>query len=625
MKLFNKLSLFTLVLGAFSLFSCNDFENELGSKLDVSELDFTIIQDYSIDEGGNTIILTNNTPETIPVWDYGTGRSNRAIDTIHIAFAGDYTIKFSAITDGGVVNADPVTITVTDDNFNYIQDPMWETISGGVGNSKTWLLDLNEEGVSKYFNGPLYFYGSGDSWETIELMASGMGREDVNAQLGLDENTGWNWNPDWPGNQWVMDAADYGTMTFSLDGGPFLNVEHATIPILGSQSGTYYIDTEEHTLTTTDAVMLHDGGREGCVDDWADVRIFSLTEDTMQLGVLRRDDCDGAAMLVYNFISQEYSDNWVPVDEGPQEPVLPDGWEDAVSEISTTAITWKLDEETPINWAGLDGTLLNTWNSAADYPDWLGTPDASIFGDFSMTTDSSDGTVEFVTPDGTTTSGTYSLSDNGIYSFDIPVPTFPVINWANFYADGNNQLRILSIGTDLSGNIAHMWVGAVDDVNNPTQYSAFHLIPSSGGSGGDTGSEATAIPVDNSLINFGDLEGNGNIRIEIYNEYGSTGSNPPIDISTMNFNESVEVTFTISGTGVTGDYNASIYYADSDWYPSGNGSNTTVTGDGTYTVTFTPGAAGEGCIVFVVDIVGMGADIADLSTVNVTIDEVLIN
>lgn len=613
MKLFNKLSLFTLVLAAFSLFSCNDFENEIGSKLDVSELDFTIIQDYSIDEGGNTIILTNNTPETIPVWNYGTGRSNRAIDTIQFAFAGDYTIQFSAVTEGGVVNAEPVTITVTDDNFNYIQDPMWETISGGVGNTKTWVLDLNEEGVSKYFNGPLYFYGTDNGW--LDGGDDGCYGEDC-----------WNWNPDWPGNQWLMDAADFGTMTFGLDGAPTLDVEHNTIPILGSQSGSYYLDPESYSLTTTDASILHDSGRDACVDDWGDITIFSLTEDTMQLGVLRRDDCDGAAMLVYNFITQEYSDNWVPVDEGPVEPVLPDDWQDIVSEITTTAITWKLDEETPINWAGLDGTLLNNWNSAAEYPDWLGTPDPSVFGDFSMTTDSSDGTVEFITPDGTTTTGTYALSDNGIYSFDIPVPTFPVISWANFYADSNNELRILNVGTDANGNIAEMWVGAVDDVNNPTQYSAFHLVPTSGGNGGgDTGSEATAIPVDNSLIDFGDLEGNGNIRIEIYNEYGSTGANPPIDLSTMNFNESVEVTFTISGTGVTNDYNASIYYADGDWYPAGNGSNTTVSGDGTYTVNYVPGAAGEGCIVFVIDIVGMGADIADLSTVSVTIDEVLIN
>ncbi|MEL4307738.1 hypothetical protein [Joostella sp. CR20] len=303
MKTIYKLSLLLVAIGLIYS-SCDDHEYEMGSKLAIDKIDFTIEQDLSIDAGGNTVILTSNTPEIIPIWDYGTGKSNRAIDTINFAFAGEYVIKFSAMTEGGVVEADPVTITVTEDNFNYVQNPLWIKLSGGVGESKTWVLDLDENGVSKYFVGPQYFYGTDNGW--LED-----GNEWSGGSTGCYGDDCWNWSPDWQGNQWLMEAGDYGTMTFSLDGGPFVSVNHLMMPSLGEENGTYYLDANAHTLTLTNAEMLHNQGNDACVDSWSSIRIFSLTDDTMQLGVLRKDSCDGAAMLVYNFISKEYSDNWV--------------------------------------------------------------------------------------------------------------------------------------------------------------------------------------------------------------------------------------------------------------------------------------------------------------------------
>lgn len=76
--------------------------------------------------------------------------------------------------------------------------------------------------------------------------------------------------------------------------------------------------------------------------------------------------------------------------------------------------------------------------------------------------------------------------------------------------------------------------------------------------------------------------------------------------------------------GAAGSYDASILYADGDWDPQANGEVITVNGDGTYTATFAPGSLSEGVMVFVVDIVGMGEDIADMTAVTATIDEVLI-
>src|SRR5690606_20477464 len=118
-----------LMAGVAMLTSCQEDEPVLGGKLDKSEISFDVIQDYNVDGGGNTVILRNNTPGTISLWDYGTGRSTRAVDTVRFAFQGEYVIKFSVTTAGGIVEMDPVTVVVTDDNLNYVNDPLWTLLT----------------------------------------------------------------------------------------------------------------------------------------------------------------------------------------------------------------------------------------------------------------------------------------------------------------------------------------------------------------------------------------------------------------------------------------------------------------------------------------------------------------
>src|SRR6188768_26449 len=97
-----------LLMFALAMAGCKKEEITMGELPDPSEINFEIKQDLAIDAGGNTVILINKTPGTIPIWDYGTGKSNRQQDTIRFAFAGDYTIKFSADTRAGIVEKPPV-------------------------------------------------------------------------------------------------------------------------------------------------------------------------------------------------------------------------------------------------------------------------------------------------------------------------------------------------------------------------------------------------------------------------------------------------------------------------------------------------------------------------------------
>lgn len=611
----------------FVMFSCNDEDYELGRKLDASELDFSVTQDYNIDEGGNTIILKNNTPGTIPIWDYGTGKSNKATDTIRFAFAGEYTIKFSAATAGGVVAAEPVTVTVTDDNFDYVTDELWVKLSGGVGKSKRWILDLDETGLSKYFAGPLFFYGTDNGW-----IDGGEPAPDGSQPSGCYGEDCWNWNPDWAGNTWLMDAADYGYMEFSLDGGPYVTVDHLTLPSLGKQEGTYYLDVNSHTLTMFDAVMLHNSSYDTCSSNWGQIKIFSLTEDTMQLGVVREaiGSCasEGPAIIVYNFISQEYSDNWVPEEEvaEPDEGFEPTFQAGELLNILTGGPAagryWKLDGSgNPVDWLA-SGAGWTT--SSADSYNWGWNDDwTAIASNSYIRFDQYGGTQNFYKyQDGVETSGTFTIDEatNEITLSDSGTLIGVDGHWLTPTTSTLTVIKAIPSDFQNTG----LWFGTSYD-ETKDEWLAFHYVINnnvSGGGGSIGGNSGTSLSFDNSKLVFGDIETNGNLRLELYNEYGATKNDPGLNIADVSFNNKIEVTFTLSGTGVTGDYSTSIYFADTDWNPQGNGEAISVTGDGTYTVTFNTPSFAEGAVVFVVDIVGMSNDIADINTVTATIDSV---
>ncbi len=57
----------------------------------------------------------------------------------------------------------------------------------------------------------------------------------------------------------------------------------------------------------------------------------------------------------------------------------------------------------------------------------------------------------------------------------------------------------------------------------------------------------TDVAVNQDNIIFGDIEGNGKIRIEIYNAYGDTVNAPAVDTADIAFDEKIAVTFTVSG------------------------------------------------------------------------------
>lgn len=602
-------SLLASVLLVFN--ACTPDEYEMGSKTFAPE-DLVEGVAYSVthDATNPNIVYLKSLlgPEYTPLWEHPQGRSQEAEVTLQMPFEGTYEVTFGVETRGGVVYGAPTTFTIDDFCADFVTDPLWTMLTGGVDQEKVWIFD---DGSYGYALGELTY---ADPSATQE----------------------WNnWATNWdPGKGHTGDDAIWeSTMTFDLKGGANVTIFNSSSNT--TETGTFMLNTDDHTITFTDCDLLHTPSWSDRTSNWRrSLQLFELDENHLRIGVMR-DNSEGPWWLIWNFVSKEYADNYVPVDQPDPEPALPDGWKDAVSEISTTKIVWNMSPDVPFDWANLDGSLMNNF-TAGNYPDWA-TPQANL-DKLTMTLDSKDNSYEFVMPDGTTVSGTYELDDKGIYTFTNGVPTYHIGGGdIMFAATAENQLRILQVNM-LGDVLQGMWLGQRSTEKD--EYIAYHFIPAAGS--GTTEPEYTTIAVDNSKLVWGDLEDNNdNFRIELYNIFGATGGGSesapeytdasPLDPTSIVFNNQMEVTFTISGlTGAaaTGEYEAQLANCTAPgWWPNVGEDipSVTVKGDGTYTITYnTANAYTSGVIVFCIDIINMAPDIADPSAVSVTIDSLRI-
>jgi hypothetical protein len=259
------------VCGLITMFSgCSPEKMELGPALDKSALKFTVTPSA---KNPNDIVLKSLTPNATPYWVSPSGNSIKVTDTVNIPFPGDYTIKYAVQSRGGLVYADSVIVKITTIDEETVSDPLWVNLTGGLGNSKTWRLDVDANGKSKYFNGPVSFAGANYSWQ---------------------------WDAGW--DSWIIEKGNYGTMTFDLIGNPNFTSNNLMFPAL-SGTGKIAIDLKAKTLTTIGAEVLHDNGSgQGAqVPNWKkDIRIKSVTDNKLQLTVVRND----GTWLIYNYYSE---------------------------------------------------------------------------------------------------------------------------------------------------------------------------------------------------------------------------------------------------------------------------------------------------------------------------------
>ena len=116
-----------------------------------------------------------------------------------------------------------------------------------------------------------------------------------------------------------------------IDAKPTIQKVLSLVACTTDSKGTFMLNTENHTITFTDCDLLHTPGWTDRSTNWRkDLKILELDENHLRVAVMR-DNSEGAWWLIWNFVSKEFADNYVPEDQPDPEPTLPDGWKDAVS------------------------------------------------------------------------------------------------------------------------------------------------------------------------------------------------------------------------------------------------------------------------------------------------------
>ena len=453
----------------------------------VEGIAFTITPDAA---NPNIIHLKSLLPATYQVaWETPQGRSVGETRDLKIPFDGEYEVRMGVDTRGGFVWSNPAKFTISSFCAEFVDHFLWNRLSGGVGNSKTWQLDLSvfDDGSNKttFWKGPHWFFNVNYTWDKLHAASetensaanfvdsspweSSSAIDPTPAEVDVNESgENWYWAADYAGNSWMVSEdnrkTNFGYMTFDLINGANVTITDGDGNVLGK--GTYMIDVDNHTIAFGDVAPLSTDGRNDRT-----FKLLYLSDDAL---MLLGDNSNNQSL---NYVTKDYFENYVPA--APSEPTLPEGWKDNISQTVITSVKWVLSEMNPLDWCTLDGTRMNGFNTPADYPDWLGTPDPNVYGGFSMTLNSKDNTAVFEYPDGSKVETTYELDDKGIYTFADAVPQTTVINWASFGLDANNGLRIMSIDMD-GDTVEGMWLGQRSTEKD--EYLAFHFVPKAGSS-----------------------------------------------------------------------------------------------------------------------------------------------
>ena len=192
--------------------------------------------------------------------------------------------------------------------------------------------------------------------------------------------------------------------------------------------------------------------------------------------------------------------------------------------------------------------------------------------------------------------------------------TWATTNW-DFNEDGNGSCVINGDGTytmKLAGSGSGLGVFAIDFIGLSAAVGAENInVKIEKCVMDDWG---TSLEFDNTKLVVGDIENNGNVRADIFNQWDGSGTGSAetcgVDLNAVNFSKRIGVTFEVTGTD-GGTYNAFMCFADGTWATTnwdfnedGNGS-CVINGDGIYSMSLS--GAGSGLAVLAIDIIGLGS------------------
>ncbi len=425
----------------------------------------------------------------------------------------------------------------------------------------TWYLDIDEDAKCRKYAGPLYFYGSDDSWRTVT------NGEPIQGDV-------WNWSPDYAGNSWLCEAKDYGYMTFKEDGTVEVNQNGTT------KTGTYTVDEQAKTLTLQGVELLYIDNYYAQATNWTTkLKILAIDDTGMQIGVMRDNSSEGLCTWSFNYVNEEarkptkYTASLLFWDDKYNS-----AWASDYSEIKVEAgrqYTFEVSGQRDggkvvvLDFPG----LMATYPNAIIRIDKIECDGRDVAFDVSkFKTGDLEGNgnyrIELFNIWG---AGTGSDSPFGggakeqepalAYSSSLKI-TYTILTLEGF------QCGLSAAANDWSGNWGDEKIG----VGGPGTYTVVNHTPVPNGMVvvADIAGMSAAFPnasvtltkvevdgkevaFDESKIKYGDIEGKGNYRIELFNAYGSgTAADSPFGGGAkdfepaLGFTDRLAVTFTVN-------------------------------------------------------------------------------
>ncbi len=440
--------------------------------------------------------------------------------------------------------------------------------------NNTWYIDLDADGKCYLWDGPMYFYGSADSWKTVS---------------DGDVTTGdsWCWAAAWGDiSGWIgFSAQEFGAMTFSADGKVSVTDANGT-----TKEGTYTVNEQNKTITLSGVEVLHVPGEYS--NTTTNLRILSLTDQKLQIAITRSD----GQLLSQNYICGEqksfYSKPACTVsfcdwDGQNGWPTTTEQINLAAGETHTIAINEAMagGSVVVLDFKGLrtdyphafiqldkielDGKAVNFDANKLKYGDLEGNGNyrIEIFNRWGSGTASdspfggTDPDVEAALACNSKIELTYTvvnLKDNSADNLLVAGLTTCDTNWNSSWPDVtapiffNGGISDTQQSIVINGSRADGMIDLVELQNVMSRYPNIQLRLD------EVLADGVSVPFDADKILYGDLEGSGHYRIELYNTFGSTGAGLPAScpwasykddnftyVPALGFNSSFEVKYTV--------------------------------------------------------------------------------
>lgn len=503
---------------------------------------YRVVVDQTTNKVTMTSLLGNG---YVTSWIHPQGVERKTTTEANIPFAGEYEIQFGVMTRGGMVYGDPYKFTLDNTNGDLLTDPLWDYLTGGAGQSKTWVLDHNG-----YDLGSVTFCCAPMGWDKFTDGKTYTEADYPSYQEDGVDNPDWTWQAGEP--DWMLSADQFAAipeLTFDLINGANLTVNGVT--------KAFVMDPDRKTLTMPSGVDWL--GTDISLTDYVNVELVKLNEHVLAIKVIRNDGNGGTKdqRMVFCYVEKGWDGTWPS--EGPSlttAPVQLPVYDNLAERLFTivgsdatyigSSVTYLLNEEMPysmMEWNGTttsNGVVTGSWEwlplyGTATCPEYAAADEFSLIlnnrsGAYSASVENAEGE----------SSSAFTIAESSIV-FDDEITLLT----AEGVSITGNEFTVLSCSPD-DGELVIGIPASKDATGTVNRYLCANMVVKPIG-GAQTG--PTVLAVDNSVLEAYFDAGNYNsYRIEIYNPWGGDKT-WPIDITKLKLkkNQTITISFKVNG------------------------------------------------------------------------------